>query len=97
MPIACGNTLLTGSNGSVAFKAPGTGGCLQDFSDFDAASDVVQLPECTQLVVGDCVQFTEQGGANLDSAFDEGQCYCIENIDADGECNLSKVESPSHW
>ena len=93
MPIACGNTLLTGSNGSVAFKAPGTGGCLQDFSDFDAASDVVQLPECTQLVVGDCVQFTEQGGANLDSAFDEGQCYCIESLNDDNEATFEGVNA----
>ena len=93
MPIACGNTLLTGSNGSVAFKAPGTGGCLQDFSDFDAASDVVQLPECTQLVPGDCVQFTEVNGANLDSAFDEGQCYCIESINEDNEATFDGVNA----
>ena len=91
MPIACGNTLLTGSNGSVAFKAPGTGGCLQDFSDFDATSDTVQLPECTQLVPGDCVQFEEVDGATLDTAFDEGQCYCIESINEDNEATFEGV------
>ena len=92
MPIACGNTLLTGSNGSVAFKAPGTGGCLLDFSDFnDTTGNTVPLPDCSQLVVGDCVQFEEVGGANLDSGLEEGQCYCIENINDDGEATFEGV------
>ena len=95
MPIACGNTLLTGSNGSVAFKAPGTGGCLQDFSDFDAGNDLVQLPACTQLVPGDCVQFTEVDGATLDSAFDEGQCYCIAEITEENEARFEGVSAIS--
>lgn len=95
MPIACGNTLLTGSNGSVAFKAPGTGGCLQDFSDFDAGTDTVQLPECTKLVAGDCVQFEPMNGATLDTAFDSGQCYCIESINEDNEASFEGVSSIS--
>ncbi len=89
MPIACGNTLLTGSNGSVAFKAPGTGGCLLDFSDFnDTTNDTIPLPDCHQLVAGDCVQFEEVDGANLDSGIEEGQCYCITNINDDGEATF---------
>jgi len=92
MPIACGNTLLTGSNGSVAFKAPGTGGCLLDFSDFnDTTGNTVPLPDCSQLVVGDCVQFEEVGGANLDSGLEEGGCYCIESINDDGEAVFEGV------
>lgn len=92
MPIACGNTLLTGSNGSVAFKSPGTGGCLLDFSDFnDTTGDTIPLPDCTQLVPGDCVTFTEVNGANLDSGLVEGNCYCIENINDDGEATFEGV------
>ena len=92
MPIACGNTLLTGSNGSVAFKSPGTGGCLLDFSDFnDTTGDTIPLPECHQLVVGDCVQFEEVAGANLDSGLEEGECYCITNINDDNEATFDGV------
>lgn len=92
MPVACGNTLLTGSNGSVAFKAPGTGGCLLDFSDFnDTANDTIPMPDCTTLVAGDCVQFETVNGANLDSGITEGGCYCIENIDADGNATLDGI------
>ena len=91
MPVACGNTLLTGSNGSVAFKAPGTGGCLLDFSDFNNSDDTVQLPDCHQLVAGDCVQFEEVNGANLDSGITEGQCYCITNINDDNEATFDGV------
>ena len=92
MPIACGNTLLTGSNGSVAFKAPGTGGCLLDFSDFnDTANDTIPLPDCSTLVAGDCVQFEAVDGASLDSGVVEGNCYCIENIDADGNATFDGI------
>ena len=76
---------------SVAFKAPGTGGCLLDFSDFNNSDDTVQLPDCHQLVAGDCVQFEEVNGANLDSGMTEGQCYCITNINDDNEATFEGV------
>ena len=34
MPVACGNTVLTGDSGSVSFTPAGTYVCLLDFTDF---------------------------------------------------------------
>lgn len=67
MPVACGSTVLNGSNGSVEFKPSGTSVCLSDFSDFPAGAGVITVPSSHGFKVGDAVQFYEDQGGNLDS------------------------------
>ena len=66
MPVACGNTVLTGDSGSVSFTPAGTYVCLLDFTDFPTASPgLIQLPAGHGFLVGDVVEFTVEGGATL--------------------------------
>ena len=66
MPVACGNTVLTGDSGSVAFTPAGTSVCLLDYTDFPTATPgVIQLPAGHGFLVGDVVQFSAEGGATL--------------------------------
>ena len=67
MPIACGNTVLTGSSGSVAFKPAATDVCLRDFTDFPAGTDIT-VPAGHGFVRGDVVQFHTVDGGVLDTA-----------------------------
>ena len=66
MPVACGNTVLTGDSGSVAFTPAGTYICLLDFTDFPTADPgLITLPSGHGFLVGDVVQFAAEGGATL--------------------------------
>ena len=66
MPVACGNTVLTGDSGSVAFTPAGTYLCLLDLTDFPTADPgLITLPSGHGFLVGDVVQFTVEGGATL--------------------------------
>ena len=78
MPVACGDTVLTGSSGSVAFKPAGTSVCLEDFSDFPAnTTAVITVPSGHGFIVGDVVQFEEEDGGNLDSGLTASTDYNV--------------------
>ena len=66
MPLACGNTVLTGANGSIAFVPAGTTVCLRDFSDFPSGTDVT-LPDDHGFETGDIIEFEEMDGGHLDA------------------------------
>ena len=77
MPVACGESVLTGQNGSIAFKPAGTSVCLKDYSDFPAnTTAVITVPE-NGFLVNDVVQFTAEDGGNLDSGLTAATDYTI--------------------
>ena len=83
MPVSCGNTVLTGNSGSVAFTPAGTSVCLLDFTDFPTADPgEIQLPEGHGFKVGDVVQFSVEGGATLVTGLTAGTDYHITAIDS---------------
>lgn len=90
MPVACGNTVLTGDSGSVSFTPAGTYVCLLDYTDFPTASPgLVQLPAGHGFLVGDVVQFTVEGGATLVGGLTADTDYHIISISADGKASVS--------
>ena len=76
MAVACGNTVLSGSSGSVAVTPAGTAVCLSDYTDFPAG-DNITLPEGTGFLVGDQVTFTVEAPGVLDSALTAGTAYYV--------------------
>ena len=60
MPVNCSTSVLTGQDGSVWMKPSGTTICLRDNSDFPAGDDVT-LPNCHGFMVGDEIEFLEDG------------------------------------
>ena len=67
----CGDSVLTGQDGSIEFKPPGTSFCLNViFSDFgtDGTASHITVPCTHDYRVGDIVCFYEGVGASLDTA-----------------------------
>ena len=66
----CGDSVLTGQDGSIEFKPPGTSFCLDDFSDFgtDGTTSHITVPCTHDFRVGDIVCFYEDPGASIDTA-----------------------------
>ena len=65
----CGDSVLTGQDGSIEFKPPGTSFCLDDFSDFgENTASHITVPCTHDFRVGDIVCFYEGAGASLDTA-----------------------------
>ena len=90
MPVACGNTVLTGDSGSVAFTPAGTSVCLLDFTDFPTADPgLIQLPTGHGFVAGDVVQFSVEGGATLVTGLTADTDYHIITINADAQASVS--------
>ena len=90
MPVACGNTVLTGDSGSVAFTPAGTTVCLLDYTDFPTADPgEIQLPAGHGFLVGDVVQFSVEGGATLVTGLTAGTDYHIIAIDSDQKATVS--------
>lgn len=58
---SCDTSVLTGQEGSISFKPPGTSVCLNDHTPFDG--DCIIVPCSADFRVNDCVQFTEENGA----------------------------------
>lgn len=79
MPTACSTTVLTGVDGSAAFKPSGTKACLLDFTDFPAGSGII-VPATSDFRVGDPVKFTAQGLAQIDSALTPGNVYHVVSV-----------------
>ena len=85
MPVACGNTVLTGDSGSVAFTPAGTSLCLLDYTDFPTADPgVITLPSGHGFLVGDVVQFSIEGGATLVGGLSADTDYTITSVTGAG-------------
>ena len=69
MPIACSTSVITGSDGYVAFKFAGTEFCLvaEDFAAGTPAK--ITVPSSHEYQVGDKVKIHPVGTATLDSGF----------------------------
>ena len=79
MPVACNTSALTGQEGSIFFKPAGTQFCLLDYTDFPAGNDIT-VPTDNDYRLGDAVQFTVEGAANIDSSLTAGTTYYIVAI-----------------
>lgn len=66
----CSTSVLTGQDGMIQFRPPGTSQCLRDFSSFGTDGDAthITVPCAHDFRVNDAVLFAEQDGGNLDSA-----------------------------
>ena len=66
----CDSSVLTGQEGKIEFKPPGTSICVRDFSAFgtDGVSSHITLPKDHDFRVNDVVVFSEEDGGNLDSS-----------------------------
>ena len=90
MPVACGNTVLTGDSGSVSFTPAGTSVCLLDLTDFPTADPgLIQLPAGHGFLAGDVVQFSIEGGATLVTGLTEDTDYHILSINADAQASVA--------
>ena len=67
----CDSSVLTGQEGSITFKPPGTSVCVRDFSAWgtDGTTSHITLPCDSDFRVGDVVNLFEEDGGNLDSAY----------------------------
>ena len=81
----CDSSVLTGQEGSIEFKPPGTSVCVRDFSAFgtDGTTSHITLSCGADFRVGDVVQLTAEDGANLDSSFTEGTDYYVVTVGED--------------
>jgi hypothetical protein len=95
MPIAgCGqSTVLTGQDGMISMKPPGTFACLADWSDFSDGNDMVSIPSGTDFRIGDPVSFTKKGVAKLDTAFTAGTVYYIIDMPQPDTVQLAATAS----
>ena len=66
----CDSTVLTGQDGMIQFKPPGTSVCVRDFSAFgtDGTDSHITVPCNHDFRVNDVVIFREEQGGNLDTA-----------------------------
>ena len=91
MPVACGNTVLSGNSGSVSLTPAGTSLCLLDYTDFQTADPgLITLPEGHGFLVGDAVKFSVEGGATLTTGLTAGTEYFIISL-AGGRWSLCGV------
>lgn len=96
MPVTtCGQTtVLTGQDGMITMKPPGTQACLLDFTDFPvpvspATTSLLKIPANSDFRVNDPVTFTVKGIADLDSALTAGTVYYIKTRPSSTTCTIS--------
>jgi len=77
----CDSSVLTGQEGSITFKPPGTSVCVRDFSAFgtDGTDSHITLACGADFRVGDVVTFTPEDGGNLDTALTAGTPRSVQN------------------
>lgn len=68
MATSCGDSVLTGQEGSIMFKPPGTSYCLEDFVDFEGGQTHITVPCEHDFREDDIVCFYESDGGNIDSS-----------------------------
>ena len=75
----CDSSVLTGQEGSISFKPPGTSVCVRDFSAWGTDGDETHITVgCTaRFQVNDIIEFDEEDGGNLDGAFDSSESYKV--------------------
>ncbi len=76
----CDSSVLTGQEGSISFKPPGTSVCVRDFSAWGTDGDDSHITlECgADFRSGDIVTLTEEDGGNLDGSFADGTSYKVQ-------------------
>lgn len=93
MPINCSTSVLSGKDGSIAFKFAGTELCLLDKTDFIGGGNLINaFGNLHDFRIGDPVQFTPSTRArgnlgilgNLDSALDSELIYFVGGFDSFG-------------
>ena len=69
MASICGDSVLTGQEGSIEFKAPGTSFCLDYHTDFgtDGTTSHITVPCEHDFRVGDLVAFYETNNGHIDA------------------------------
>ena len=67
MSTLCSDSVLTGQEGTITFKPPGTSVCVRDWAPF--TSTRIYMPCGARYVVGDRVAFVEEDGGNLDGSY----------------------------
>lgn len=87
MPIACSTSVITGSDGYVAFKFAGTEFCLVA-EDFPSGPGVITVPASHEFQIGDVVKIHPVGTAKLDSGL-------TANGDGDALATVSAVSAES--
>ena len=69
MATLCDTSVLTGQEGTIKFRPPGTSVCIRDHVPFgELSAQRITVPCNADFRVGDLVTFTEEDGGNLDSA-----------------------------
>jgi hypothetical protein len=78
MPVSCSTSVLTGQDGALYFKPPGTEFCLLA-ADFGGTTTTthIKVPAQNDYAVNDAIEFTEEGGATLDTALTSGTVYYV--------------------
>ena len=99
MPVLdCGQTsVLTGQDGMITMKPPGTLACLKDFTDFPvpvspATFSLIKIPPGSDFRVGDPITFTEEGTGNLDSGLTAGTVYYIKTRPTPDKVSISATQ-----
>ena len=88
MPIACSTSVITGSDGYVAFKFAGTEFCLVA-EDFPAGTPAkITVPASHEFQIGDVVKIHPVGTAKLDSGL-------TANADGDALATVSAISAES--
>lgn len=81
MPISCSTSVLTGQDGALYFKPPGTEFCLlaADFGPtaVPVAPTHIKVPLENDFMLNDPVVFTEELGATLDTALTPADVYYV--------------------
>jgi hypothetical protein len=77
VPVACSQSVLTGTDGMFAYKPAGTSVCLLDFTDFTVLGSKVKLPTTHGFRPGDAVSFVEENGGSLDTGLTAGDVYYL--------------------
>ena len=76
----CDSSVLTGQEGSISFKPPGTSVCVRDFSAWGTDGTLSHITlECgADFRSGDIVTLTEEDGGNIDGSFTSGTNYKVQ-------------------
>jgi hypothetical protein len=87
-------SVLTGQDGMIMMKPPGTLARLYDKTDFPApvspaTTSVLSIPPNSDFRVNDPVTFAEKGTANLDAAITDGTVYYIKARPTAGTVSIS--------
>ena len=83
----CDSSVLTGQEGSISFKPPGTSACVRDHSAWgqDGTTSHIVVGCGSRFLTGDVVQFSEEDGGSLDNAFETATDYTVAATGGTGD------------